>query len=302
MPDTKGVRYDVLDVFAEERFAGNPLAVFRAGAGIESATLQAIAREMNLSETTFVLHEAARDGAFDVRIFTPAQELPYAGHPTLGTAWLIREKLLGGDADELLLRLGVGLVRVRFAADGPRFAANGLVWLTTPRATFGPAPDRAEIAAALGLPLDALHATLPIEVATTGHHQLLVPLRDLAALRACRIESGAYERLRAAGAPDSLYPFALGARDSRNQVSVRLFAPAAGVPEDPATGSAAGWLGAYLSRNRVLGTGDFDVRVEQGHEISRPSLIHVRARGSGSALEISVGGRVIPIARGELLP
>ncbi|MEX2204914.1 MAG: PhzF family phenazine biosynthesis protein [Myxococcota bacterium] len=294
MPDAKGLVYDVVDVFAEERLQGNPLAVVRGGARLETAALQAIARELNLSETAFVLHDSARDGAFDVRIFTPGKELPYAGHPTLGTAWVIRQTLLDGHADELVLRLGVGPVRVRFAADG-------LVWLTTPRASFAPAPDRGAIAAALGVPLDALHATLPIEVATTGHHQLLVPLRDLEALRACRIESGAYERLRASGAPDSYYPFALGARDPRNQLSVRLFAPAAGVPEDPATGSAAGWLGSYLSRHRVLGAGDFDVRIEQGHEISRPSLLHVRARGAGDALEVSVGGRVIPAARGELL-
>jgi trans-2,3-dihydro-3-hydroxyanthranilate isomerase len=294
MPDAKGLSYEVVDVFAEERYAGNPLAVFRGGAGLETATLQAIAREMNLSETTFVLHGAARDGAFDVRIFTPGKELPYAGHPTLGTASVIREALLGGAADEIVLRLGVGPVRVRFAPDG-------LVWLTTPRATFGPAPDRTRVAAALGLRPDALHESLPLEVATTGHRQLLVPLRDLAALRACRIESGAYERLREAGAPDSYYPFALGARDPRNQVSVRMFAPGVGVPEDPATGSAVGWLGAYLARHRVLGAGDFDARVEQGHEIARPSLLHLRARGAGDALEVSVGGRVIPVARGELL-
>jgi trans-2,3-dihydro-3-hydroxyanthranilate isomerase len=295
MPETKGLAYEIVDVFAEQRFAGNPLAVIRGAARLETATMQAIARELNLSETTFVLGDAARDGAFDVRIFTPGKELPYAGHPTLGTAWVIRQTLLEGRADELVLRLGVGPVRVRFAPDG-------LVWLTTPRATFGPAPARETVAAALGLPLEALHSTLPLEVATTGHQQLLVPLRDLEALRACRIDSGAYGRLYAASALDSLYPFALGARDPRNQLSVRLFAPGAGVPEDPATGSAAGWLGAYLARHRVLGAGDFDVRIEQGHEISRPSLLHVRARFAGDALEISVGGRVIPAARGELLP
>ena len=290
----KGLVYSIVDVFAEAPYAGNPLAVVRSAARLDSATMQAIARETNLSETTFVLHDAARDGAFDVRIFTPGKELPYAGHPTLGTAWMIRDALLGGVGDEVVLRLGIGLVRVRFAADG-------LVWLTTPRATFGPAPDPVAVAAALGLPPEAVDARLPMEVATTGHHQLIVPLRDLSALRACRIDSGAYARLQEAGAPDSFYPFALGARDPRNHVSVRLFAPAAGVPEDPATGSAVGWLGAYLVRHRVLGAGDLDVRVEQGHEIARPSLLHVRTRGAGGVLEVSVGGRVIPVARGEWL-
>jgi len=294
MPDTKGLRYDIVDVFAEERYAGNPLAVFRGGARLDTATLQAIARELNLSETTFVLHDAARDGAFDVRIFTPAGELPYAGHPTLGTAFVIREALLGGSADELVLRLGVGLVRVRFAPDG-------LVWLTTPRATFDKAPEPSLVAAVLGLPVDALDPRLPLEVATTGEHQLLVPLRDLAALRACRVDTAAYARASADGVPSCVYAFTREARDSRNHLSVRMFSPGAGVPEDPATGSAAGWLGAYLARHRVRGAGDFDVRLEQGHEIGRPSLLHVRVRGAGDALEISVGGRVIPAARGELL-
>jgi trans-2,3-dihydro-3-hydroxyanthranilate isomerase len=294
MPDTKGLRYEVVDVFAEAPYAGNPLAVFHGGDGLESERLQGLAREQNLSETTFVLRATPRDGAFDVRIFTPAKELPYAGHPTLGTAFVIRERGLAGGSDEVVLRLAVGLVHVRFAADG-------VVWLTTPRASFAPGPEPDAVAAAIGLPRSALHAQLPIEVATTGHHQLLVPLRDLAALRACAIESGAYQRLLASGAPGSLYPFALGARDPRNHVSVRLFAPHAGVPEDPATGSAAGWLGAYLSRHRAFGAGDVELRVEQGHEIARPSLLRVRARGAGDALEVSVGGRVIPIARGELV-
>ncbi len=294
MPDAKGLPYDIVDVFAEERYAGNPLAVIRGGARLETATMQAIAREMNLSETTFVRGDAARDGAFDVRIFTPASELPYAGHPTLGTSFVIREALLGGSADELVLRLGVGLVRVRFAADG-------LVWLATPRATFGKAPEPSRVAAVLGLPVEALHSSLPLEVATTGAHQLLVPVRDLAALRACRVDTAAYARAGADGVPNCFYAFTRETRDPRNQLSVRMFAPGAGVPEDPATGSAAGWLGAYLARHRVLGAGDFDVRIEQGHEIDRPSLLHVRARGAGDAFEISVGGRVIPAARGELL-
>ena len=294
MPDAKGLRYEIVDVFAETPYAGNPLAVVRGGAQLDTPTLQAIAREMNLSETSFVVHDAAREGAFDVRIFTPAKELPYAGHPTLGTAFAIRAALLDDGVDELVLRLGIGPVRVRFAPDG-------LVWLTAPRASFGPAPDTHAVAAALGLSADALDPRLPLEVATTGEHQLLVPIRDLAALRACRVDGAAYRRLRETGAPASLYAFTRQARDPRNHFSVRLFAPDAGVPEDPATGSAAGWLGAYLSRHRVLGAGDFDARIEQGHEIARPSLLHVRARGAGDALEVSVGGRVIPVARGELL-
>jgi trans-2,3-dihydro-3-hydroxyanthranilate isomerase len=291
MSSEKGLPYDVVDVFAEAPFAGNPLAVVFDAARLDARAMQRIAREMNLSETTFVLHAAAHDAAFDVRIFTPQHELPYAGHPTLGTAFAIRARWLGARAHDLTLRLGVGVVPVRFDDDG-------LVWLTTPSATFAPGPDRAAVAAALGLPVDALDARLPIEVATTGEPQVLVPLRDLAALGSCAIAHDAYRALRASGAPASLYVFARETRDARNQLSARMFAPDLGVIEDPATGSAAGWLAAYLRRHRVLAPDDFIARVEQGHEMQRPSLLHIRVRGADP--EIAVGGRVIPIARGEL--
>ena len=268
--------------------------MFHGAAALDTAAMQAIAREMNLSETAFVLHDAARDGAHDVRIFTPSHELPYAGHPTLGTAFAIREACLGDEADALVLRLGIGPVRVTFARDG-------LVWLDAPRAQFEPAPEPAAVAGALGIALADLDPRLPIELMTTGFAQLFVPIRDLDALRACRIDPAAYRRLRDIGAPASLYAFTRGARNPRNTLSARLFAPDMGVPEDPATGSAAGWLGAYLARHAVLGTGDVEARIEQGHEIGRPSLLHVRARRAGEALDVSVGGRVIRIARGELI-
>ena len=294
MSSSKGLRYEIFDVFAESPYSGNPLAVVHGAAALDAAAMQAIAREMNLSETAFVLHDTARDGAHDVRIFTPSHELPYAGHPTLGSAFAIRAACLGGEADELVLRLGVGPVRVEFARDG-------LVWLSAPRATFAAGPDPSLVAAALGLSPDAIDAGLPLEVATTGWHQLLVPLRDLEALRSCRIDAAAHQRLVRAAGPGSLYVFARGARDPVNHISARSFAPDAGVAEDPATGSAAGWLGAYLARHAVLGAGDLDVRIEQGYEIGRPSLLHVRARRAGEALDVSVGGRVIRIARGELI-
>jgi trans-2,3-dihydro-3-hydroxyanthranilate isomerase len=290
MSSAKGLAYEVHDVFAEAPLEGNPVAVVFGAARLSGDDMQALARETNLSETTFVLHDAARDGAFDVRIFTPGAELPYAGHPTLGTAAAIRARLLGGAADELVLRLGVGPVRVRFASDG-------LAWLESPRAVFEPFADRDAVAAALGLPAAALDPALPVEVQTHGSRQLFAPLRDRSALDAARIDAGAYERLRAAGGPGSLYAFARGARDPRNHFSVRLFAPAYGVPEDPATGSAAGFLGAYLLRHRVLGDAEVDVRLEQGHARRRPSLLHVRSKGE----LIHVGGRVILAARGEWL-
>lgn len=290
MSRTAALAYEILDVFAEAPLEGNPLAVFFGAERLDSATMQALARETNLSETTFVLGDAARDGAFDVRIFTPASELPYAGHPTLGTAFAIRRRLLAGDEKEVALRLGVGRVPVRFEADG-------VTWLTAPAARFEPLDSPACAAAALGLPREVLHTELPVESQVAGVRQLFVPLADAHALSHCRIDPSAYRDLIARGAPASIYAFARGARDPRNHFSVRLFAPALGVPEDPATGSAAGWLGAYLVRHRALGDGPIDVRLEQGHALSRPSLLRVRASTAGS----EVGGRVLPVARGEWL-
>ena len=283
----RGLRYELLDVFAEAPLQGNPLAVIFGAERLATADMQALARETNLSETTFVLRGAPRDGAFDVRIFTPASELPYAGHPTLGTAFAIRAALCGGNAESVALRLGVGVVPVRFAADG-------LVWLESPPADLTPFSDAELAAAALGLPSSALDPALPVESA--GGRQLFVPLRDRAAVEGARVEPAAYAKLGASG-PKSLYCFAPGARDPRNHFTVRLFAPALGVPEDPATGSAAGWLGQYLVRHRALGDGPVDVRLEQGHAIARPSLLHVRASAAGS----QVGGRVVRAARGEWL-
>jgi trans-2,3-dihydro-3-hydroxyanthranilate isomerase len=290
MSSGKGLSYQVLDVFAEAPLTGNPVAVIFGAGRLATADMQAFARETNLSETTFVLGDTPRDGAWDVRIFTPGSELPYAGHPTLGTASAIRARLLGGGADSVVLRLGVGPVPVRFAADG-------VAWLESPAARFEPLPAPERLAAVLGLPASAFDSTLPIEVQRTGAPQLFVPLVDAAAVARARVQTSHYDELRATGAPGSLYVFARGARDPHNHWSVRLFAPAYGIIEDPATGSAAGFLGGYLVRHKAHGAGPLDVRLEQGHEIARPSLLRVRQGRSA----IEVGGRVIPVANGEWL-
>ena len=281
-------RFAQVDVFGSGTCSGNPVAVVLGAEGLSDEEMRRFARWTNLSETTFVLPPTRPEADYRVRIFTPVLELPFAGHPTLGTAFAIREALCAGSVDSLVLRLGVGLVRVRFGDDG-------LVWLESPAAGLVPFPAPELAVAALGLPAAALHPTLPVESA--GDRQLFVPLRDLARLEAAHVEPAAYAKLGASGAPSSLYCFARGTRDPGNHFSVRLFAPASGVPEDPATGSAAGWLGAYLVRHRVLGDGPIDVRLEQGHAIARPSLLHVRADKDGS----QVGGRVIRVARGEWL-
>jgi trans-2,3-dihydro-3-hydroxyanthranilate isomerase len=283
----------LVDVFAERRYAGNQLAVVLRAADLDAKTMQAIARETNFSETTFVLEEDARDGMFDVRIFTPREEVPFAGHPTLGTAWVIRNELLGGAAPSLTLRLGVGPIPVTFEGD--------LVWLEPRQPTFGPQADRETLASVLGLSVSDVAAAHPIETVSMGLPFWIVPLASLDAARRCRLDREAYRAFVEEAEAKGILVFARETEDQANAIHARVFVEWYGVPEDPATGSANACLAAYLAEHRVLGAGEITPRVEQGIEMGRPSILSLRAKKDGGRFEVRVGGRVIPVARGELL-
>jgi trans-2,3-dihydro-3-hydroxyanthranilate isomerase len=287
----------VVDVFAERKYAGNQLAVIFDAADLTSAEMQAIARETNFSETTFVLAREPRDGGWPVRIFTPAAELPFAGHPTLGTADVIRRELLGGRGDELTLALAVGLIPVTVERTEP---GPEVLWMRQRPPLVGHRAAHAEAAAALGLGPEDLDRDFPVEALSTGVFSLMVPLRSLDALGRARIVDEPYSRLTAAAGTSTVLLFCRGARQAENQLAVRVFARDVGVPEDSATGSANGCLAAYLARHRVLGGGELAVRVEQGYEMGRPSLLRLRARETPAGIEVQVGGRVVPVVRGEI--
>lgn len=290
----------VVDVFAEEKYAGNQLAVVADAASIPDREMQRIARETNFSETTFVLSREERDGGFDVRIFTPAAEVPFAGHPTLGTAWVIARELLGEERREVVLNLKVGPIPVTFEGAGE--GRPPLLWMRQNPPRAGARPAAAEVAPAVGLAPEELDETLPVEEVSTGLPFLILPVRDLAALRRARLRRQRYRALVEGLEAKLLLLFCRQGRDSSHELSVRVFAEYYGVPEDPATGSANGCLAGYLSRHQVLGGPVVDVRVGQGHEVGRPSLLHLRARPQeGGEIDVSVGGRVIPTLRGELL-
>jgi trans-2,3-dihydro-3-hydroxyanthranilate isomerase len=288
----------VVDVFAEERWAGNPLAVVLDAGDLASDAMQAIARETNLSETTFVLAREARDGRFPVRIFTPAQEIPFAGHPTLGTAAVIRAELLGGEAARVELELEVGAVPVEFRED-----EDGALraWLTAPPVALGAEVPPSAIAPALGLAERDLAAAAPARHVRVGIEFVFVPLAGLDALRRARLDLEAFAPLARQGLPHNVYAFCREPREAGHDLSARLLFDAGGVREDPATGSAAACLGAYLLEHALCGPGPLDLRIGQGHEIGRASLLRLRAREAGGARAIEVGGRVIPALRGELL-
>lgn len=288
----------VVDVFAESKYAGNQLAVVGAASALTQGEMQRIARETNFSETTFLVSDEKPGRSFDVRIFTPAREIPFAGHPTLGSAWVIRNEIVQQEWDEITLNLGVGAIVVRFVDPG---GERGVLWMKQPSPRFGEQVDHAQIAGVLGIETRDMDDRFPVQVVSTGLPFLLAPLRSLAAVQRARLDWAQYEELGRTRDVRSIFFFCAQTRETTNHVHARMFAHAFGVPEDPATGSAAGCLGGYLVRHRYFGSDRVNVRVEQGHEIARPSLLRVRARERRDAIEVSVGGKVELVVRGELV-
>jgi trans-2,3-dihydro-3-hydroxyanthranilate isomerase len=287
-----------VDVFTGQVFGGNPLAVFLDGRGLADGEMQSIAREMNLSETTFLLPPTRADCAARVRIFTPAREVPFAGHPTVGTAWVLATEGRLGGATQVTLEEGIGPVPVELEGDPHR---PGFVWMRQRDATFGPeVRERAGVAAALGLEEGDLQPRAPICTGSTGSVFLYVPLRDRAAVDRAALDVAAMRRAFGDAPLPGVFVFA--AERPAGAYS-RMFAPhTSGVPEDPATGSAGGPLGAYLVGHGLLAPGDpVELVSEQGTKLGRPSFVHIRLRSrDGGAGDIRVGGSVVPVLEGRL--
>lgn len=284
------MRFHIVDVFTERKYTGNQLAVIESLGELDDEEMQQIAQEMNYSETTFIESFDDGDGGYDVRIFTPTEEIPFAGHPTLGTAAVIREQT---DADdEIDLNLGVGRIPVTLEHD-----EEETLWMTQQPPTFGEQPDHETLADVLSLEVDALDTTWPVQVVSTGLPTIVVPLADRAALEQAEIDQQAYGTVVDEWDAKNVLVFCPAPRDDANDLAVRVFAPFYGVPEDPATGSSNGCLAGYLAHHGYDGT-DIDLRVEQGYEMGRPSLLHLRADAEGT---VEVGGSVVSVAHGELL-
>lgn len=286
-----------VDVFTDRIFGGNPLAVFLDGRGLVDGEMQAIAREMNLSETTFVLPPTRPDCAVRVRIFTPAREVPFAGHPTIGTAWVLAtEGRLGGRT--AALEEGIGPVPVELEGDPGR---PSFVWMHHREPSFGPpVSDRAAVATALGLDEADLCSRVPICTGTTGSLFLYVALRDRAAVDRAVLDVAAMRRAFGDAPLPGVFVFAA---EWPSGAYSRMFAPhTSGIPEDPATGSASGPLGAYLIQHGLLAAGDpAQIVSEQGAKMGRPSFVHVRLRArDGDVSDIRVGGGVVPVLHGRL--
>jgi trans-2,3-dihydro-3-hydroxyanthranilate isomerase len=290
----------IVDVFTERPFAGNQLAVVLKADGISGETMQSVAREMNFSETTFVLRPGDRNHAARVRIFTPAAELPFAGHPTVGTAWVLcKEGLVKANGDRFTLEENIGPVAVRLQRDGGR----ELIWMTHPQVRFEETiPDRALVASALGLTEPDLAHSVPLQVATTGNPFLFVALRDRGAVDRASSDAPRLNRIFAGRDARAVFMFAV---DGPGKLYSRMFAPhLLGIGEDAATGSAAGPLGAFAVRyGLVPRAANVSLINEQGTKMGRQSFLHIElAYGSDRDIptEIEVGGSVVPIVSGEL--
>jgi trans-2,3-dihydro-3-hydroxyanthranilate isomerase len=267
------MKLEIVDVFAEEALAGNPLAVVRDVTGLSDERMQAMALEMNFSETTFVLSEA--DDRARVRIFTPTQELPFAGHPTLGTAWV-----LGRNQKRFTLELDAGDVAVDFE--------EGIAWMSPPTTELHDTYAVSDVASWLGLRSTDLDAELPPQRGSVGPDFLFVALDGIDFLR--RLEP-TLEQLRALPA-FGLFAFSARGYPDGGDYAARMFFEAGGLREDPATGSANSVFAAYLMQTRG---DDFSAVVDQGVEMNRPSRIYLEARQGA----IRVGGKVQSVAAGH---
>ncbi len=292
-----GLDFYIVDVFAEKKYAGNQLAVVRKAAGLSTSTMQQIAREMHFSETTFVISDEPRKGGYDVRIFTPASELPFAGHPVLGTAQVIRDEIIRKRVDRLKLNLKIGQIPVRF---GDKREGSRLVWMRQKEPDFGEVFDRATISKILNLEEKDIDSRFPIQDVTTGLATFVVPLRTMDALKRAKVSTALYFELIERTRAKPLLVFSPETHEKGNDLSVRVFTDFAGIPEDPATGSSNGCLAGYLAKHRYFGEDHIDVKVEQGYQIKRPSRLYLRAATHGDRIEVDVGGKVVPIAKGKL--
>lgn len=287
----------IVDVFAERKYAGNQLAVIRNAQELSSDVMQQIAIEMGFSETTFILSDIPRDGGFNVRIFTPGGEVPFAGHPTLGTAYIIRREILGPRSDRVNLNLRVGRIPVAFE---PRPDGEVIPWMTPKEASFHEVFEPGEIAPLLRLGVEDIDAEFPIETVTTGLPFVFVPLRSLDAVKRAAVVKDQWLDWVKDRQAKMVFLFCRQAIEPGNHIHARMFADYYGIPEDPATGSANSCFAAYLIKHRYFGGDPIDVRVEQGYEIGRPSRIYLRAQEVEGRIHTKVGGRVFAVAEGNL--
>jgi len=293
-----GFTFYIVDVFTEEKYAGNQLGVFRNAKELSDTQMQKIAKEMNYSETTFILSEKEREGGFDVRIFTPEEELPFAGHPTLGTAFVIQQEILKEPVEKVILNLKIGQIPVTFLyKDG----TPDILWMKQKPPVFGQIIDREAMASSLSIDASALDERFPVQEVSTGIPFFIVPLKNLEHLKKAKVSFGEFFALVESTQGKAPLIFCPESHHGDSDLSARVFVDYYGIPEDPATGSANGCLAGYLVKHRYFGENRIDIRVEQGYEIGRPSLLYLKAEEKEGEIDVFVGGKSVMVAKGEFV-
>ncbi len=291
----KTVPYELWDVFTTEPFRGNPLAVVPDATGLSDAQMQRIANEFNLSETSFVLPSESSDAGTRARYFTPTQELPMAGHPSVGTVFALEQRGRFAGQDELKLNLNVGPIQMTLEREGDTL---NRVWMNQGVPKLLETFDKARTAAALGLTEGDLERDLPVQLGSAGNPFLLVPVVSLAVLERIQVSLPELSRLLPAGFR-SVFVFTRNAPEA--DIRARMFSVTTGIDEDPATGSAHGPLGAYLAAHTDVLQGDESEFVShQGVEMGRKSELFVRLKRTEKGAQVSVGGVAVKVGEGQL--
>jgi trans-2,3-dihydro-3-hydroxyanthranilate isomerase len=300
----KEYRFVQADVFTDRPFTGNPLAIFPEAEGLTSEEMQSIAREMNLSETTFVLPPTDLKARFRLRIFTPASELPLAGHPVVGTFFVLAERgsiALEEGTNRIYQECRAGVLPVDIVVRGGK--VDEVVMTQSPPRFFDEYDDRALLAAAVGLPEgEVLPDGLKAQVVSTAVPQLMVPAASIHHFSRIEIDSAALRQVLSETETDCFMIFTRECVHPGGTAHARMFALGMGVVEDPATGSASGALGAYLVKHKLVeARPTARILVEQGYEMGRPSAIHVEVDADESGpTEVRVGGKAVEVAEGLL--
>jgi trans-2,3-dihydro-3-hydroxyanthranilate isomerase len=290
------MKFYIVDVFAEGQYTGNQLAVFRGNPDTEICLK--LAQEMNYQESTFITSDDPSNGGYDVRVFTPVNELRFAGHPTLGTAFIVQQELVGKDATAVKLNMQVGQIPVTFDA-------NGIAWMQQAEPEFQETYAPEIVAEVLGLSIDDFDTNFPIQAVDTGIPHIMTPLKTLDAVQRATWDFDRFKQMvnwENEKALKGLFVFAPEAINQGNDFHSRGFVELiTGMVEDPATGSANGCFAAWLAKHQYFGSKSIKARVEQGYAVNRPSLLLLEAEDKGDSVTVRVGGRVNLVAIGEIV-
>jgi len=282
----------IVDVFAEEKYQGNQLAVLIPARAISTEEMQQIAREINFNESTFILSGKQDNGGYDVRIFTPDVEVPFAGHPTLGTAFIIQKFLENNESKQITLNLKVGQIPVIIEGEQ-------LIMKQNPPELGTIIPDQKIFAEMLQISTEDMDSRFPIQIVSTGLPAVIVPLQSLEAVNRCMIHHDRYQNFIDTVIKANILIFSPETKRKENDLSVRVFLDDPGFSEDPATGSANGNLAGYLIVHNFFDSKNIAYRVEQGFQMGRPSILTIQAEQHQNSIKILVGGKVFLIAKGE---